>query len=145
MEGLIVLFKSLTGIGALCVFFGTIAMVGECVDTYGIIQQVYSVTRDRCIAVVKYHDLNNNDKEGWVTTSCHQWEQQYYQVIPIKYGLWTPELISTGHPIISFSDALMLNKLGIFLMMCSIPCVAIAKKENQKEKNIMELASIKTM
>lgn len=126
MKGVEVALSCLAGLGTLLVFFGTMALLGECIETSGYIAYFF----ENCQGLIEYKDYTNQTKYIISGIPCNSYDIGL-RMVPITYSIWSTESGRVGYSLIPYNTAIYLFKTGIITLFLSVPgIVAIRWKNN---------------
>lgn len=129
MRGLEVALNCFAGIGTVMVFLGTVGLIGDCMQTYGYIKDVFEFTYDNCKGIIMYKDYMNTTKHSVIDIPCPG-NRHFTRLIPVTYSLWNTDIVHSGQPVIPYETAIHLYRVGIITLFLSIPGLVVLRWKN---------------
>lgn len=109
------------GFSVVLMFLSTCALIGDCIPVFGSITRLTEVTYGNCIADVIYQTYNNESLHTKLQVPCPYDIENYERTIVVSYSPWNNENVRLGWPWMSYDEAILLYKSGLFIFFVSVP------------------------
>lgn len=109
------------GLSVVLMMFSTCALIGNCIPVFGVITRMNEVTYNECLADIQYTTYDDKLFHIQLPIECPKDMQNFERSIVMSYSPWDNSRASIGWPWMTYEQAILVYKCGLFIFFVSLP------------------------